>query len=85
MAEVDLHKVAFPRLDDVQVATLTKFGTRRVLRDGEQLFKAGDHKHKFFVVEHGEVGFVEDSSGETKRVAPAVEVGPCRCSSFTNI
>ena len=35
MADLDLHKVAFPTLDDVHVATLAKFGTRRVLRDGE--------------------------------------------------
>ncbi len=42
MADQDLHTVAFPTLDDVQVATLAKFGTRRALRDGEHLFKAGD-------------------------------------------
>jgi thioredoxin reductase (NADPH) len=68
MADVDLHKVAFPTLDDAQVATLAKFGTRRVLRDGEHLFKAGDREYKFFVVEHGAVEIVEHSSGETKRV-----------------
>jgi len=68
MADVDLHKVAFPMLDDAQVATLAKFGTRRVLRDGEHLFKAGDREYKFFVVERGAVEIVEHSSGETKRV-----------------
>ena len=68
MADVDLHKVAFPTLDDVQVATLARFGTRRVLRDGEHLFKAGDREYKFFVVERGAVEIVEHSSGETKRV-----------------
>jgi thioredoxin reductase (NADPH) len=68
MADVDLHKVAFPTLDDAQVATLAKFGTRRVLRDGEHLFKAGDREYKFFVVERGAVEIVEHSSGETKRV-----------------
>ena len=69
MADLDLHKVAFPTLDDVQVATLAKFGTRRVLRDGEHLFKAGDREYKFFVVERGAVEIVEHSSGEPKRVA----------------
>lgn len=69
MAEHDLHRVAFPTLDDVQVATLAKFGTRRALRDGEHLFKAGDREYKFFVVERGAVEIVEHSSGETKRVA----------------
>ena len=68
MADLDLHKVAFPRLDDAHVATLAKFGTRRVLRDGEYLFKAGDRELKFFVVERGAVEIVEHSSGETKRV-----------------
>lgn len=69
MADVDLHKVAFPTLDDAHVATLAKFGTRRLLRDGEPLFKAGDREYKFFVVERGAVEIVEHSSGETKRVA----------------
>jgi thioredoxin reductase (NADPH) len=55
MADLDLHKVAFPTLDDLQVVTLAKFGTRRVLRDGEYLFKAGDREYKFFVVERGVV------------------------------
>jgi len=68
MADLDLHKVAFPKLDDAHLATLAKFGTRRVLRDGEYLFKAGDRELKFFVVERGAVEIVEHSSGETKRV-----------------
>ena len=68
MADLDLHKVAFPKLDDAHLATLAKFGTRRVLRDGEYLFKAGDRELKFFVVERGAVEVVEHSSGETKRV-----------------
>ena len=68
MADLDLHKVAFPTLDDAQVATLSRFGTRRLLRDGEHLFKAGDREYKFFVVERGAVEIVEHSSGETKRV-----------------
>jgi len=69
MAELDVHKIAFPTLDDSQVAALAKVGTRRVLGDGEPLFKAGDREYKFFVVERGVVEIVEHSSGETKRVA----------------
>ena len=69
MGEVDLNKVAFPTLDDVHVATLSKFGTHRALRDGEPLFKAGDREYKFFVVERGAVEILELSSGEAKRVA----------------
>ena len=69
MADQDLHRVAFPTLDDVQVATLAKFGTRRALCDGEHLFKAGDRAYNFFVVERGAVEIVEHSSGEPKTVA----------------
>src|SRR5262247_1292875 len=69
MTDLDSQRVAFPTLDDAQVATLARFGTRRVLRDGEHLFKAGDREYKFFVVERGAVEIVEHSSGETKRVA----------------
>ena len=68
MAEHDLHRVAFPTLDDIQVATLAKFGTRRVLRDGELLFRAGARDYKFFIVECGTVEIVEHSSGEPKTV-----------------
>jgi thioredoxin reductase (NADPH) len=68
MAGQDLHSVAFPTLDDAQVATLAKFGQRRPLRDGEQLFKAGDREYKFFVVERGAVEILEHSSGEPKTV-----------------
>ena len=63
-----MHKVAFPKLDHGQVATLAKFGTRRLLRDGELLFQAGTRDYKFFVVERGAVEIVEHSSGEPKTV-----------------
>jgi len=68
MAEHDFHQVAFPKLDDVQVATLAKFGTRRAVRDGELLFQAGTRDYKFFVVERGAVEVVEHSSGNPKTV-----------------
>jgi thioredoxin reductase (NADPH) len=68
VAEQDLHRVAFPTLDHAQVVTLAKFGTRRVLRDGELLFQAGTRDYKFFVVERGAVEIVEHSSGEPKTV-----------------
>jgi len=68
MALPDLHSIAFPTLDDVQVATLANFGTRRTLRDGELLIKAGTRDYKFFVVERGAVEIVEDSSGAPKTV-----------------
>ena len=69
MAIQDLSAIAFPTLDDLQVTSLATFGTRRSLRDGEYLFKAGDREYKFFVVERGAVEIMEHSSGELKRVA----------------
>jgi thioredoxin reductase (NADPH) len=68
MAQQDLHAVAFPTLDDIQVATLAKFGTRRPLRDGELLIKAGARGYKFFVVERGAVEILEHSTGGPKTV-----------------
>lgn len=55
MAQPDLRAVAFPTLDDAQVAMLAHVGRRRMLRDGEHLFTAGDRQFNFFVVERGEV------------------------------
>ena len=39
MAALDLHAVAFPVLDDVQVHTLSAFGTVRSLQDGDFSFE----------------------------------------------
>jgi thioredoxin reductase (NADPH) len=69
MAAPDLHAIAFPILNDGQMAALAPFGTRRTLHDGESLFKAGDRVYNFFVVERGVVEILEDSSGQPKRVA----------------
>lgn len=69
MASLDLNTIAFPTLDDSQVAILSTFGAHRSLRDGEFLFKAGDPDFNFFVVIRGAVEILEDSSGKSKRVA----------------
>jgi len=37
----DTESIAFPKLDDRQLAMLEPLGSRRVLRRGEMLFKAG--------------------------------------------
>ena len=64
----DLQRVAFPILDDAQVATLAKFGTAGSCATGRPV-SGRDREYKFFVVERGAVEIVEHSSGETKRVA----------------
>ena len=68
MATLDLHAIAFPTLDDAQVAVLSTFGAPRNLKDGEFLFKAGDRDFQFFVITHGAVDILENSSGTPKRV-----------------
>src|SRR5947207_3178395 len=69
MAELTRQAIAFPTLDDIQVATLARYGTPRSLRDGEYLFKAGDRQYNFFVVQRGAVEILEHSSGAPKTVA----------------
>src|SRR5438132_615681 len=68
MAEQDLRAVAFPTLDEAQVAALGRCagGSLRHYRSGQTLFKAGDRDFKFFVIKAGEVEIL-DQSGETPK------------------
>ena len=68
MAEHDLQSVAFPKLNEAQMAALDRclLTRRQRYRDGEMLFKVGDRDFKFFVVKSGKVEIV-DESGETPR------------------
>ena len=73
MTQHDVDAVAFPRLDEAQLAILdrcplTKRGRRE---DGEKLFELGDRDFKFFVVKSGRVEIV-DESGD----APTDDRGP---------
>ena len=79
MAEHDLRAVAFPRLDEAQMAALGRcpLTTLKRYRDGEKLFEAGERDFKFFVVKSGEVEIV-DESGETPKT---VTVHRARASS----
>jgi thioredoxin reductase (NADPH) len=70
MAEHDLYAVAFPSLNEAQMAALErcpKISLKR-FRAGEKLFEAGDWDCKFFVVKSGEVEIVDDSGEERKTV-----------------
>ena len=71
MAEHDLHAVAFPKLDEAQLAALGRcpLTKLRQYRDGEKLFEAGDRDSKFFVVKSGEVEIVDESGETPKTVA----------------
>jgi thioredoxin reductase (NADPH) len=75
MAEHDLNAVAFPKLDEAQMASLAScpLTSLKRYRDGEKLFEIGERDCTFFVVKSGEVAIV-DESGETPRTL--VVLGP---------
>ena len=68
MAEHDLRSVAFPKLDESQMAALDRCPLTKLAwyRDGEKLFKVGDRDFKFYVIKSGKVEIV-DESGESPR------------------
>lgn len=65
----DLEAVAFPKLDESQLAMLEKcpFTKPARYRAGEKLFDVGDRDCTFFVVKSGEIEVI-DESGETPRI-----------------
>lgn len=64
----DNHSIAFPKLNDSQLAALDEFATLKSCKDEEMLFKAGESDFKFFVVKTGKVEIVEHSTGKKKTV-----------------
>src|SRR5262249_25832872 len=70
MAEHNLQSIAFPKLDEAQVARLSDCtaAVSRSYKDGQTLFKVGDRNFKFFVVKAGEVEIVDYSGDEPKRL-----------------
>jgi thioredoxin reductase (NADPH) len=59
----DTEAIAFPKLDDWQLALLEPLGHRRMLRRGELLFKAGQRDLGLTVVLSGEVEGFEARDG----------------------
>src|ERR1041385_1249588 len=59
----DTESIAFPKLDDRQLAMLEPLGTRRALRRGEFVFKAGQRDLGLTVVLNGEVEVFELRDG----------------------
>ena len=70
MAEHDLQSIAFPTLDEAQIARLSSCtaAVSRSYKDGQTLFAVGDRDIKFFVVKSGAVEIVDYSGDEPKRV-----------------
>jgi thioredoxin reductase (NADPH) len=70
MADLDLQAIAFPTLDEAQIASLERCGKASLRRyqDGQRLFEAGDRDFKFFVVKSGEVEILDESGEAPKTV-----------------
>src|SRR5262245_43988982 len=60
----DTHNIAFPKLDDRQLALLEPLGTRRVVRRGEITYKAGQRDIPMTVVLRGEIEVYELRDGQ---------------------
>src|SRR5437870_10741254 len=60
----DTESIAFPKLDDRQLAMLEPLGTRRLLRGGEMLFKAGQRDLGLTVILRGELEVFESRDGQ---------------------
>src|SRR5437899_2012628 len=61
--------VAFPTLDDSELAVLEALGTRRSVAVGEYLYREGDTTYDFYVILSGAAEIVVRSDGEERIVA----------------
>ena len=70
MAEHTLHSIAFPVLNEDQIAQLANCTTvaPKHFRDGETLIALGDRAMKFFIVKSGEVEILDYSGDEPKTI-----------------
>ncbi len=68
MAEHDLQSIAFPTLDDAQIAELGRctHANSHLYRDGETLFAVGDRDFKFHVIRSGDVEIIDFSGDKPK-------------------
>src|SRR5580698_1797043 len=67
----DLHSVAFPTLDDAQIAQVASCTAvlPKHYPDGQTLIKVGDRNIKFFIVKSGEIDIIDNSGDEPKVLA----------------
>src|SRR5208337_3010697 len=75
MAEHDLQAVAFPTLEEAQVATLGSCAGTSLTkyRAGQTLFRCGDRDAKFFIIKSGQVE-IRDESGDAARLRSLLAV-----------
>ncbi|MES2922217.1 MAG: FAD-dependent oxidoreductase [Verrucomicrobiota bacterium] len=67
----DTESIAFAKLDDRQLALLEPLGTRRILRRGELIFKAGQRDLGMTVILSGEIEAFESCDGREQILATA--------------
>jgi thioredoxin reductase (NADPH) len=60
--------VAFPTLDDAELAVLETLGSRRSVTVGEYLYREGDTTYDFYVIRSGTAEIVLRSDGEERIV-----------------
>src|SRR5258706_11513608 len=65
----DTESIAFPKLDDRQLAMLEPLGRRRILRRGDVLFKAGQRDVGLAAVLRGELEVFESREGQEQILA----------------
>ncbi len=70
----DTESIAFPKLDDRQLARLEPLGARRIVRRGELVFKAGQRDLGLMAVLRGELEVFESRDGQEQILATS---GPC--------
>jgi thioredoxin reductase (NADPH) len=71
MTEHDLHDVAFPKLDDSQMAQLGRCAGAELKRysNGQKLIEVGERDFKFYAVKSGEIEVLDESSEKTRTIA----------------
>jgi thioredoxin reductase (NADPH) len=67
----DTESIAFPKLDDSQLAMLEPLGLRRKVRRGELIFKAGRRDLPLIVILHGEIEVFDSRDGQEQILATA--------------
>jgi thioredoxin reductase (NADPH) len=65
----ETESIAFPKLDDRQLAKLEPLGQRRTLRRGEYVFKAGQRDFGMTVILSGELEVFENRDGQEQILA----------------
>src|SRR5437868_2399371 len=70
MAEPNIRSIAFPTLDENQIADLGRCtaAAPRMCREGETLFKVGDCDFAFYIVKSGEIEILDYSGDEPRTV-----------------